>query len=248
MLKKLFNRLAGRTENIEQQKTSSESVEETFLRQIAMRSHDDPLIGAKVGAEEITHQLMSAMTTEHGVHIESLLCALGSLAGYSCQAALRAKALAEGKNETAYLVEAQCKNGKVYYLGDALNGLLAESHYSVWGIAAGGAQTAGCSTLLELDEIFKYVIGTMGSETFGHPRLPPEHPIHDTPENYVNKLWPKFAPSIVKYCPNPEHWPVLLGIAVQKIIIQGKDTIDPSMSLRIVMESAIPMSKIEREV
>lgn len=35
---------------------------------------------------------MAGLKNEKGVHIESLLCALGALAGYSCQAAVRAQA------------------------------------------------------------------------------------------------------------------------------------------------------------
>lgn len=37
--------------------------------------------------------------------------------------------------------------------------------------------------------------------------------MHDTPLNYVEVFWPKFFPMISKFCPNPEHWPILMGLA-----------------------------------
>ncbi len=49
----------------------------------------DPLIGPTVAGHALAQSLMSGLKDQRGVHIETLLCALGSLAGYSCQASIR---------------------------------------------------------------------------------------------------------------------------------------------------------------
>jgi hypothetical protein len=57
-------------------------------------------------------------------------------------------------------------------------------------------------------------------------------------------LWPQLFPLAQKFCDKPSDWPILFGVAIQEIIFASKDLIDPDLALRIVMESAVPMSKI----
>ena len=40
-------------------------------------------------------------------------------------------------------------------------------------------------------------------------------------------------------------WPILFGLAVQETMLFGKDIIDSKTARLIVMESAVPMSKID---
>ncbi len=244
MLKRLFAFLGGSSGVIAKAEPGASPAEQALLRQIAERSKTDPLIGAKIGSKEVTQRLLTAMKTERGVHIESLLCALGAVAGYSCQAAVRALAVARGLPEASLLTPVETKDGKTFFFGDHLNKPLAESQYSVWGVAGGGAQQAGCANLPDVSEIFKHVSATVGTAAFGTPRVPEGHKPQDTPLSYVRVLWPALRPLIVKFCPNPEHWPILLGLSIQEVIVMGKNTLDPCLALQLVMESAIPMSKV----
>ena len=63
-----------------------------LINAIRERSQEDPFIGAKLGAKEVFQRLVEGMKDSNGVHIESLLTALGALAGYACQANLREQA------------------------------------------------------------------------------------------------------------------------------------------------------------
>ena len=244
MLKKLFALFGSVAAAGADAQPASNGAEQALLHQIAERSKFDPLIGAKIGSKEITQRLINAMKNERGVHIESILCALGSLAGYSCQAAVRAQAVARGLPELALLTSVETKDATTYFFGDHLNKPLAESQYSVWTLAGGGAQEAGCTNLPDIGEIFNHAAKVVGTPSFGVPRIPDPHKPHDSPLNYVRTLWPALRPPIVKFCPNPEHWPVLLGLSLREVIVMGKTVIDPCIALRLVMESAIPMSKI----
>lgn len=242
MLEKLFAVFGGRAVPAKA-KPPSNLVDQARLRQVR-RHKADPLYGAKLGSREVTHRLVSGMKNKHGVHTESLLCALGSLAGYSCQAALRAQAVAGGLPETAFLTSVGMNDGKTYFLGEHLNKPLAESQYSIWGLAGGGARQAGCTNFPDLSELFKHTIAAMGTEAFGVPRVPEKHKPYDLPINYVRDLWPVLKPVITDFCPNPEQWPVLFGLSIQEVIITRKSVLDPDLALRLVMESAVPMSKV----
>ncbi len=216
-----------------------------LVHAIRERSKQDPLVGAKLGAKEVLQRLIDGMKNERGVHVESLLCALGALAGYACQANLRAQALAKGVRETAAFTIVEAKDGKKYFFGDPLNHALAETKYSVWGLAAGAAQQAGAKELLDIGELFQHTSSVLGSPQFGKPRVPADHPPGDLPLNYLKGLWPALFPLVKLFCPNPVDWPVLYGLAIQEAIAMGKSVIAPELALRIVMESALPMSKVD---
>jgi hypothetical protein len=216
-----------------------------LIRAIEERRKQDPLIGAKLGAKEIFQRLLAGMKNERGVHVESLLCALGALAGYSCQANLRAQALAKGLPENAVFQTVGTKDGRQYFFGDPLNNALAGSQFSVWGLAAGAAQHAGATELPDLNEIFQHTSSVVGGDQFGIPRIPDAHRPGDKPINYLKALWPALLPTVKLFCPNPAEWPILYGLAIQESIDAGRSAIDPALALKIVMESAIPMSKVD---
>ena len=216
-----------------------------LLDQIARMSKDDPLIGAKIGSKEVTAKLIAAMTTEHGVHVDSLLCALGALAGYACQSAVRRTAEAMKLEPNALLTVVNTVDGKTFYFGDHLNKPLAENPYSVWSIAGGGAQEAGCTVMPDLMAIFQHVTQDVGTDQFGVPRVPEKNKAHDTPVNYLTGLWPHIKPVLPLYCPERAQWPIMLALSIQQVIVMAKDAIEPGLALTIVMESAVPMSKVD---
>ena len=242
----MFGKLFGFKKKQEKKKDNQPDPKtEALINAIRERSKEDPLIGAKIGSKEIYQRLINGMKDERGVHIESLLCALGALAGYSCQADLRAQAVAKEMPETSPFHTVETKDGKKYFFGDPLNNPLAEAQYSVWGLAAGAAQQAGCKEFPDLNEIFKHTSTVLGTPEFGIPRIPDDHKPGDTPINYLKMLWPALFPTIKHFCPNPADWPILYGLAIQEAIATGKAIIAPELALKIVMESAIPMSKVD---
>lgn len=218
-----------------------------FMKVLNEKRKSDPLIGGKVAGKEIFQRLLRIMKDNKGIHIESLLCALGALAGYSCQASLRAHAVEKGMPDSTFLLEVNTSIGKKYFFGDALNNALAESQYSIWSFAAGMAQHNGCKDLPDLNDIFAHVSDTVGKESFGVPRLPEGHNTGDLPINYLKVLWPALFPVAKEFCPNPAEWPILFGIAIQEALNFGKDVLAAEIAVLIVMESAIPMSKIDLE-
>lgn len=221
--------------------------EDALIHAIRERSKVDPLVGAKIGGKEMFRKLATAMKTDKGVHVESLLCALGALAGYACQAQLRAQAQIKGLPESAVFLTVQSKDGKRYFFGDLLNDALLSAQYSVWRLAGGAAEHAGATKLPDHNEMFKHTSTVLGGDQFGIPRVPDNHRAGETPISYVKKLWPPLFPMVKQFCPTPAQWPILYAAAIQEAIEAGKAVIDPAIAFTIVMESAIPMSKIDLE-
>lgn len=240
MFGSLFRKKAEKTPAMCQQ----EAITEGFKRAIAAIKPEDPLIGPKVAGKEIAQRLINGYRTDKGVHIETILTALGSMAGYACQASIREEFVKSGKlQEGQAFAIAETKDGKHFFFGDMLNKPLAESQYSVWSLAAGAAQQLG-KPVPDVGDIFKHVSATIGSPEFGIPRIPEDHR-SDLPISFLKVLWPDFLPVVQQLCTSPSEWPIAFAMAIQQVILMGKDAIDPSMAVSIVMESAIPMSKVD---
>ena len=215
-----------------------------LLRQIDAHRAGDPLIGAKVGAREVFGRVIQALQGERGVHIESLLCALGALAGYACQAGVQAQLDDPELPDPEPFTVVEATDGTRYRFGNALNAALVESEYSVWSLAAGAAQDAGASTFPELEDLFRHVSTSIGTPAFGVPRLPEDHRPAALPIDYLNALWQPLLPTLQLFCPDPRQWHLVYALAVQEAIALGKQALDPALALRIVMECALPMSKV----
>lgn len=229
-------------------KNDNEKINEAFFYQLNEMRKEDPLIGAKMGAKEIVNRLINGMKMNDpkGVHIESFLCILGSLAGYSCQAGLRREFIEnKGLNENQVFTIVGDKDGNKYYFGDQINQPLVANQFSIWSLAAGAVQHLGIKEVIDIREVFEHVSKTVGSENFGIPRIPEGHKTSDIPYNYVCQLWPVLFPVAEQFCAAPNEWSIMFGMAVQEGIIMGKDALDPLFALSIVMESAIPMAKAD---
>ncbi len=218
---------------------------EELLHAIHLHSLEGPMAGARLGAKAIYQRLLAEAGNRQQVHFASLLCNLGALAGYACQAYLRAQAVARGMSETAAFLVVDALDGKQFFFGDPLNKILANSQYSLWSLAATAAHQAGAEEFPDLDELFQHTASVLGSKDFGIPRVPGRHRAGDTPLNYLKAQWAPLLPVVKSFCPDPANWPILYGMATQEAIILGKDAIPPALALSIVMESAIPMSKID---
>lgn len=236
-MKKLTEWLTGKT-TPSSGAAPSNPQEAAMLRAIEEQRKKDPLIGLKIGSQEVSQRLMNAFKSERGVHIESLIVCLGTLAGYACQACVRES------GASAQLVTAQAVDGKTYFYGDVLNAPLAESKLSVWSFIAGALERLG-KPLPDVLEIFRHVTATVGTAQFGVPRMPEDKSPSDLPINYLQATWPHLYPIAKKFSASPEQLPLVFAVAIQNIIIQAKDVIDPTLAARIAMECAVAMSKVQ---
>lgn len=218
-----------------------------LLKQIAEQKQSDPLIGLKIGAEEAKAQIYDAIRDKSGINVDIALRILSALAGFSCQMAIREAIIHTGKATEADVFTVLDVNGEMYYAGGLLNKPLVEDKFSVWGLIGGGVQEAG-GQLPDLKAIAEYGMQSLGTENFGWPRVHEKYLAGDSSINYVRLLWPQLLLVIDMFCESPVQRPVLLGLAIQKIIVEAKEVIDPHTAGILCMDTAVATSKISPEL
>lgn len=219
--------------------------EAAIIRGVLKAESEQPLSAAAFAAKEISRHVLAALKNERGVHAESAFGVLGALAGYACQAAVRAQHDASGISSPLPLNDILTADGRHFFFGDALNAPLAQSQLSVWSLAAAGAQQAGCQDILDIGEVFAAAAKDIGGPEFGIPRVPVQHRPGVTIEQTLKALWPKLQPLVQKVCLDPTHWPIAYSLAIQEFFRSTKGVLDPGLALRIVMETAVPSSKLD---
>ena len=78
---------------------------------------------------------------------------------------------------------------------------------------------------------------------FGIPRVPNAHMPEIRPRDAVSRFWPATRRKLADA--EPMSWPLHLAMAAHTLIVDLKDAVRPDIAVRIVMESAVPMSKID---
>lgn len=183
------------------------------------------------------------------VRIEDVLTILGALAGFSIQMAIRDHFVRLGKMslQQAFVV-VETKDGGTYFFGDTINEGIVSPHpkqLALWSFVGGAAQHAGAKELPNLEDISAHVARSIGTPQFGLPRLPPENTPREHPIDLLNKFWNPIRNYMALNVQSAGLWPFILGNSAQLAIIEARDAIDPALSAKIVMEVAIPMSKVD---
>lgn len=221
----------------------------------------DGEIEANIAIGSLRDSLLSWLTTERGVHVETLMTAVGALAGFAVQNAVWDQLHKAGKPlpKDSFGV-ATTASGERFYFGDLLNGYLIPEgarDWPVWGFVAAAAVEAGLreADLPDYADMFRYVTETIGTKDFGIPRVPEDHRPHLMPKAALEMFWPR-AKFILERTdgpgPDPKgvdagHWPAVIGLVARQFILMTKGVLDPGLSLRLLMESAIAMSKVDPE-
>jgi hypothetical protein len=239
----MFGKLFGKRNEVVDQEAQKAALLDAAIEN---ERANNPMAPLKIGAQELNEMLTAGMKTEHGVHVESLLAATASLAGFCCVDSSLKQAIALNKDtRECGIVDIETSSGERFYTGDTINYLLAESETSLWALVAGMIDHLGSKDYPDVGEIAGYVASTFGGSNFGHPRVPENHQPHDLPINYVRNLWPLILPLVEKRAPEAKDRTLLFGFALQNVIEMGKDVIPPTTAGKLVMECAVPMSRID---
>lgn len=183
---------------------------------------------------------------------ETVLTVTGALAGFAAQQGIWEAMVKPGKMaiQEAFVV-IETRAGETYFFGDFLNAILAAmdpAQLSVWKIVGGAARAMGAETLPDLTPIFKHCAETVGTGSFGLPRLPDGHLPTILPRDAVNRYWPearRILASRGEAAAEPLTWALDVAVAAQQMMLGMKDRIDPVLAAQAVMEAAIPMSRID---
>jgi len=189
---------------------------------------------------------------QRGIHLESVLSAVGALSGFSLQQGIREELiLNRGQPENEVFTIVKTKNGGKYYFGSVFDQPLFDTRsgqFSVWAIVAGGAQDAGASNLPDINALAKSNAEAVGGGDYGVLSVSANHQPKDQPLSAIRKHW-EFTENILRAKGvDPLAWSWEIALVAQDIIILGKDAVDPTLAAQIVMESAISMAKIDPDL
>ncbi len=195
--------------------------------------------------------LMAQQIKQTGqVHPETLLTEIGALAGFSTQISIR-KSFIERQQlaPESILVEVATKNGEIYYFSDLLNWMLFDNMdqppYSVWAYVSAAVPAESQALLPDITEIVSHAARSIGTRLFGVPRLPREHMPHKMPRAALDEHWQMVRNEFETSGRAPSDWPLDLAAAAQWQIANSPGQLDLALAARIVMEAAIPMSKVD---
>ncbi|HEX6119283.1 MAG TPA: hypothetical protein VFZ03_07490 [Dongiaceae bacterium] len=212
---------------------------------------------APVAGDDLANTLVAWLSGElrrgKQVQQESVLCALGALAGYAAQQAIRETVVKTGRLtlDQAFVV-IETRSGEVFFFGELLNAVIvskdgaanAESgHASIWKVVSSAGYEAGAINLPDVTDMIKHCAATVGGPEFGMPRVPEAHLPEILPREAVSRFWPAARRKLASS--EPMSWPLHLAMAAHALIVELKDAIRPDIAVQIVMEAAVPMSKID---
>ncbi len=179
---------------------------------------------------------------------ETILTAVGALAGFAAQHGIWEAVVKPGKMalQQAFVV-VETRSGETYFFGDFLNNILATQkpeYLSVWKIVSATARSMGAIELPDLVPMFKNCAETVGTPQFGVPNLPDGCTPSLLPRDALIRFWPG-ALKMLRVGSDPLTCAVDVATAAEHLMLSMKGEIDPALAARIVMEAAIPMSKID---
>ena len=236
-------------------------------------SDDEVPVNIAIGS--LRESMLAWLKTERGVHLETLLCSIGALAGFAAQTAafrrvetrdfpgadpkMATAAMAEHLRNANLMVVANAKSGEAFYFGDLINGYIVPqptNAYALWNFVAAAAIETGLppAELPDCRGMFQFIAQSVGSPEFGVPRVAKEHQPQLAPRAALNLFWPRArfiltredGPGPAKgRHVPPNYWPLVIDLVAWQCLLMSKGKLDPKIAVALLMESAIAMSKVD---
>lgn len=189
---------------------------------------------ALAAAPALLDQLLEAASDDLGIRIETVVLALGSLAGQAAQlAALESLRRRAAGYAGLSLAEVQGANGDCYWFGDAINRPVAEGPFSLWHAVAAASESRGAGALPDIHALFSSVSARIGGESF------------DDERQAIALYWPEQKLILTAQLPDPVEWPIAYGFAFTRLVAMTGDQF-PFLDLaESFMRSAIIASKLQ---
>jgi hypothetical protein len=173
----------------------------------------DDEIAVNLAIGSLRESLIKGLTTERGVHAETLLVSIGAIAGFAVQCAVEERIkkrdipgatkdmpraeLGKLMHDKGLAVVVTARSGEKYQFGDLLNGYLVNQattvNYHLFGMLAGAAVQMGVKyeELPDAIPMFSHASKTIGTPEYGilHPPRPLDP--HFTPHEALKKFWPE---------------------------------------------------------
>lgn len=211
---------------------------------VAQLSFREPLEPVKIGRLDLLIRFKSVIRQNYDACDKTLLALIGSLAGYACRVAGISE-LDENQKEGVAIVKAL--DGKTYYYSAKVNNSLYEKQIGSFLGDIHLLSIISGAPLPNVTGILKRNAEMIGSPDFGMTLFLGSQAIKETSLNLLREYWPVFQPIMDQYCRTPEDRVTLLALCARDIIKNVEPDINKNAAVEILMECAVPMSKIGPE-
>lgn len=206
--------------------------------------------------------ILKVLANDQGVHVETLMAALGALHGFAAQnAALKrvyeTRKLGEVIPESSIALVKTVDN-KRYLFGEWINQSIfytEENDLSLERIALGTASAMGIelTELVNSAELAGQIAETIGSAEFGSSTVIPDHHPHQSAISLLKDLWQLCIDVMELDVPadkqepalKEEHWPAIISVVIAQVLEMTKDVLNARLSVQLLIESAIITAKID---
>jgi hypothetical protein len=179
----------------------------------------------------------------------TLLTILGALMGYSVIRSIQlgkfVPAVVSNANKQL-LLEVKTKDGRAYWFGDLVNGLLFEhglDRVCAWQVLEAKLRSKGLP-VPDLIPIVRRTSETISDPNFGSPRSVLGTTPIVGPLQALRTHWPKIDAILTGRRRPPAGWPVDIACVIARKL-DGLKSVAPNDAAQIAMEVAIPMSKVK---
>lgn len=217
---------------------------QAVLRHLREQEKTEPGIREALAGRILFDFVCDLMKDERGVRIENLLAVLASVGGQECLAPIIEAAAPATTMEQLGLTVVKGNDGRMFFFGDAPNRLLVESADSLISLAFGTAQALGAAVTMDMihDEM-RLVASRAGSAEFELLDLPDAHMV-DRPTEWARVFRRKLAAPMDLYDVPPMRRATTIGNAIQRAMMAAKDSSDPMINARIVLQCATRTAKV----
>ena len=220
---------------------------ESINKALKKKAEERPHIYQEITGRELHANIIEAMHGEKRERrAQTALGVMASLAGFSCLSSVYLK-YERGEispDENGFRI-AVTDTGRRAFFGSLIEDALLEEEMSVWRMVEAQAKTLGAVRLPDPREILRFVQANYADKNYGLPRLPEAHMPRDLPSNFVRYLMPSYLPMLQKYDPNPDCFKTSFGYAIQSLMAESCEDIDPATAAKLVMECAVPMASLD---
>lgn len=220
---------------------------ESISNALKKKADERPYIYQEVTGRELHANILEAMHGERRQRrAQTALGVMASLAGFSCLSAVYLK-YERGEispDQDGFRIEVT-GSGRRAFFGSLIEDALLEEQASVWRMVEAQARNLGAVKLPDPREILRYVQANYDHKDYGLPRLPEAHMPRDLPSNFVRYLMPSYLPLLQKYDPDVDQFKTSFGYAIQTLMAESCEEIDPATAAKLVMECAVPMASLD---
>jgi hypothetical protein len=179
----------------------------------------------------------------------TLLTILGALMGYSVIRSIQlgkyVPAVVSNENKQL-LLELKTKDGRIYWFGDLINGLLFEhglDRVCAWQVLEAKIRSKGLP-VPDLIPIVRQTSKSISEPNFGSPRAVVGTTPAVGPLQALRSHWSKIEAILTRHRRPPAGWPVDIACVIARKL-DGLKSVAPNHAAQIAMEAAIPMSKVK---